>query len=495
MWPLRQIRDIDTPSTISLIGDSHTAQNGNGTTDSGFGLGFFTAGNMLLNGRFNLMAVLATSGATIETIATNHLSTALACNTKYYHVLAGANNLGAGETGLATFVKLLNLLVLPLLNTGAVVFVGTTVTGTGIANKYEQSVLNMAIRKLPQTYPRVLVVDYDKYSVDPVTGLWRTGLTNDNVHANNNGAIYLGASFYDCVTQIFGNTPPKYIASSNYDGYEYFANTRVKGNNATGTNKFAVAAGVTGTGPGSLSISRSGTGTATCTGDNARLDNYSGGAFNVACTFVADSDSILITPGVSGNAYLIRTWGAAATRGIGEYDIPVTPNGFLYRAVSISGTGTSGGVEPTWPTTYGNTVIDNPGANQIIWQCVRNPVAGDRFISESHFSFSAVSGQIALRYSVGFEDAGSSGTLRPLYEFNNTAIASQSSGINASLPSTFSDLFDAAMVPLNRIMSIASPVMRFPTNCVQLFPTLRVYGTAGSTCTISYHGSSMRYID
>jgi hypothetical protein len=495
MWPLREIRDIDAPSTIALLGDSHTAQDGNRTTDNGFSLGFFNAGNMLLNGRFSLRAVLSTSGATIETIATDYLSTALACNTKYYHVLAGANNLGAGETGSATFTKLVNLLVTPLLNTGAVVFVGTTIAGTGIPNKYEQAVLNMAIRKLPETYPRVIVVDYDKYTVDPITGVWRTGLTSDGAHANNSGVIYLGTAFYDCASQIFGDTPPKYISGSNYDAYEYLANPRVKGNNASGTNKFAVAAGVTGTGPGSLNISRSGTATATCTGDNARQDKYSGGAFNVVCSFVADSDSILITPGVQGNAYFSRTWAAATARGIGEYNNPTVPNAFLYRAVSISGTGTSGGVEPTLPTTLGATVADNPGANQIIWQCIRKPVAGDRFISEVYFSFSAVSGQIAMRYSIGFEDITSSGTLRPLYEMNNTTVASQSTGINASLPSTFSDLFDAAMIPLNRIMSLKTPIIQFPANCTQLFPTFRIYGTAGSSCTVSYHGASMRYID
>jgi hypothetical protein len=43
--------------------------------------------------------------------------------------------------------------------------------------------------------------------------------------------------------------------------------------------------------------------------------------------------------------------------------------GYYYIALSILGTGTTGGTEPAWPTSIGQTVIDNRGSNQIVWQC------------------------------------------------------------------------------------------------------------------------------
>lgn len=42
-------------------------------------------------------------------------------------------------------------------------------------------------------------------------------------------------------------------------------------------------------------------------------------------------------------------------------------NGNLQKVVGISGTGTSGGVHPVWGIN-GATTIDNPGANQVVWQ-------------------------------------------------------------------------------------------------------------------------------
>lgn len=59
----------------------------------------------------------------------------------------------------------------------------------------------------------------------------------------------------------------------------------------------------------------------------------------------------------ASHAYALNSW-------VGSL---ATSNGFIFQATSISGTGTSGGSEPVWPTVIGNTVTDNPGANQIVW--------------------------------------------------------------------------------------------------------------------------------
>jgi hypothetical protein len=50
------------------------------------------------------------------------------------------------------------------------------------------------------------------------------------------------------------------------------------------------------------------------------------------------------------------------------------PNGLYFEATSVSGTGTTGSTEPTWPDVVGGTVIDNPGADQIIWTCIGSNV-------------------------------------------------------------------------------------------------------------------------
>lgn len=67
----------------------------------------------------------------------------------------------------------------------------------------------------------------------------------------------------------------------------------------------------------------------------------------------------------------IGSWIASSEYSVGYIIRPATPNGYLYMAVHsnasvTSGGGTSGGSEPTWPTTVGNEVTDN----ELIWRCV-----------------------------------------------------------------------------------------------------------------------------
>ena len=62
-------------------------------------------------------------------------------------------------------------------------------------------------------------------------------------------------------------------------------------------------------------------------------------------------------------------WATATAYVVGNFRRPTVANGFRYEVTAIAGTGTSGAAEPTWPTTIGQTVIDNPGANQVVWTC------------------------------------------------------------------------------------------------------------------------------
>lgn len=68
-----------------------------------------------------------------------------------------------------------------------------------------------------------------------------------------------------------------------------------------------------------------------------------------------------------------RVWEPSRTYALGEYVVPSDGKAdaapYIYKATSVSGTGTSGAAEPSWPTTLTNTVTDNAGANQIVWTC------------------------------------------------------------------------------------------------------------------------------
>ncbi len=65
----------------------------------------------------------------------------------------------------------------------------------------------------------------------------------------------------------------------------------------------------------------------------------------------------------------VPDWLATTSYAVGDVvkGAAVDTKTIYFHATSISGTGTSGGAEPTWPTSEGQTVVDNAGANQITW--------------------------------------------------------------------------------------------------------------------------------
>jgi hypothetical protein len=79
------------------------------------------------------------------------------------------------------------------------------------------------------------------------------------------------------------------------------------------------------------------------------------------------------------------TWQASTAYAVGAYVVPTTFGsltgsvGRVFKATAVSGTGTSAGSQPTWPTTAGGTVVDNPGGNQITWTEVSNLFAANTF--------------------------------------------------------------------------------------------------------------------
>ena len=63
-------------------------------------------------------------------------------------------------------------------------------------------------------------------------------------------------------------------------------------------------------------------------------------------------------------------WGAAASKVAGDYVKPLSGVNFDAVFVALDPGTTHATTEPTWPTTVGATVVDNPGGSAITWQCV-----------------------------------------------------------------------------------------------------------------------------
>ncbi len=57
------------------------------------------------------------------------------------------------------------------------------------------------------------------------------------------------------------------------------------------------------------------------------------------------------------------TWAASTNYSVGDKRVPTVANGYYYEVTADAGS--SGGSEPTWPTTIGNTVVDSG----ITWTC------------------------------------------------------------------------------------------------------------------------------
>lgn len=61
-------------------------------------------------------------------------------------------------------------------------------------------------------------------------------------------------------------------------------------------------------------------------------------------------------------------WATGVAKVVGNRIRATVWDDTIYEVVAISGTGTTGGTEPTWSTGIGAETTDNPGTNQIVWQ-------------------------------------------------------------------------------------------------------------------------------
>ena len=104
-------------------------------------------------------------------------------------------------------------------------------------------------------------------------------------------------------------------------------------------------------------------------------------------------------------------WTPSSGYGVGgNAHTPTASNGLCYVVTSISGSGTSAATEPLWPQTIGATVIDNPGANQVVWTCFGSPRAATWQASTTYKQSAYVSVSNGFYYLNTAAGGGTSGS-------------------------------------------------------------------------------------
>lgn len=86
--------------------------------------------------------------------------------------------------------------------------------------------------------------------------------------------------------------------------------------------------------------------------------------------------TIVLPESIVGPVY--ETWSANRTWAKGDYVVPTASNGWIYQCTTA---GLGAGVEPTWPTTEGNTVVENAATwttrKKTIWTATTAKEVGD----------------------------------------------------------------------------------------------------------------------
>ena len=75
-------------------------------------------------------------------------------------------------------------------------------------------------------------------------------------------------------------------------------------------------------------------------------------------------------------------WTSGETVSLEDVRIPINPNGYAYLCASGESFIT-GDTEPSWPTIFGNTVLDN---NDILWECWSYEAAYNEITSSGNYT-------------------------------------------------------------------------------------------------------------
>lgn len=461
--------------TMSLLGDSITLRNqqAQGVWNCE---GYFVVANMLMGQKYNIVNVSGYSGYTIEQIADAGIAGIFESGARNCFVLAGTNN--ASDADAATiYNKLVTLLWTPLAKRGITVVVSTIPPNAGwtAAQSSKMAQVNQMIRT-----SGYVVCDLWKATVNSTTGAPKSGVFGDGIHPSANGAMYFAREI--AATLLADNTyPNKPFSGGALDPSILSSNPMANGNNATGTNGFVLGVGGTGTGPDQWAVKTSNAGsTFTSSGNGTRnpADYVDGKTLDVALTFRAVDDDYFSLGLFNGaDIYLDRAWAATTAKVAGTLVKPTAGRtGLQYKCIT---SGTTGGSQPTWPTSIGNTVADGT----CVWMAIKDMAAGDIYQLELEIVFSAFSGQLAFWLKTAFDDAAYSGLLRPSLIANGVSVACSDANAISPAFNLGTTAFDN--LPLNTVITVRSQPQVVPSNGIvsHVAPEFRLYGKASTTAT------------
>lgn len=121
----------------------------------------------------------------------------------------------------------------------------------------------------------------------------------------------------------------------------------------------------------------------------------------------------------------LAAWAGTTAYRVGQVRRPISSNGFIYRCIEA---GTSGGSEPAWPTTVGETISDGT----VTWACV-----GSHLLKLDATNPSWSNSTITARYAVVVDTTPANPSANPVIGYCDF-------GENVSSSAgTFSITFDA----------------------------------------------------
>lgn len=481
---INALNELDTANDNStgIIGDSRALRNLNGTSQWGLEGDVMTA-NILMGQKFDIQYITGLSGFSVDNIAP---AVANMINQKLKNIFCyvGTNNITGADTAATVASKILEYIIKPFLNAGSNVFMMTIVPFTGLTGDQAAKIrtINTALRNLSFTNPRLFVIDLARGLTDATSGIIGSTLSQDLLHNNARGGFY-GAQE---VVPIAGAMPFKARQIGSGDALDpaiISSNPLLLGNNATATNGTEIGTGATGTGPSSWGIKTNNVRTTvTVLGGVARTDKVNGSSMSLTCSWGADDDSVIVQAcplGASADIDCAKTWTASSARAYGQ--LTIRSNGvrdFQFKCITIAG-GTTGSVEPVWPTSIGSIIVDN----NITWMCIPDTI-GNYYEVITDFMLTAFSGTGFLpTHNFGINDTGFSGSLRTNLRVNRADYPFTSS--NAWFSPTGSlgtPQWDTP--PLNQVMTMRSQPFSIPALTRHIAASMRFFAKNATTATI-----------